>query len=215
MKILNLGLQKYQNVYELQLKTVNEVLAGAEDTIIVCSHYPVVTLGRKTEANEVWGWAGETVQIERGGRATYHGPGQIILYPIINLKNYNKNLEAYLFALEDAVVKTLVSFGVKAVGNPDRNNPSQTGVWVEALKIASVGVAVKSWVTYHGLALNFYNDPEAFKGINPCGKSADVMTSVENETDLIPVKNVFEEMLVSQFMQEMQQHKTVTEEMNF
>lgn len=214
MKIINVGLKNYQDVYALQLETVEKVLSGEEDTLIVCSHPSVVTLGRKTEAHEVWGWTGETIQIERGGRATYHGPGQIIFYPILNLKNYDKNLEGFLFALEDAVIKTLIAFGVEAKGNPDRNNPSQTGVWIEGLKVASVGVAVKSWVTYHGMALNFHRDENAFKGINPCGKNADVMTSVEDETDLIPERTVFEEMLISNFFQEIAKYKTKEAETN-
>lgn len=209
MKIINVGFKNYQDVYQLQLETVAKVLEGAEDTLIVCSHPSIVTLGRKTEASEVWGWQGETVQIERGGRATYHGPGQIILYPIINLKNYNKNLEGFLFALEDSVINSLIAIGIKAQGNPDRNNPSQTGVWIDGLKVASVGVAVKSWVTYHGMALNFNHDENAFKGINPCGKNADVMTSVEAETDLIPERSVFEDMLATNFIKELNKYKSL------
>ncbi len=199
MKILNLGLMNYKEVYELQLKLVQEIRDGAEDTVIICSHPPVVTLGRKSENSDVWGWDGEVVSIERGGKATYHGPGQIILYPIINLKNYGKNLEAFLIALEESAVMTLITFGLHAKGNPDRNNPSQTGVWIEDKKIASVGVAVKSWVTCHGMALNFYSDENAFKGINPCGKDGAMMTSVEEASDLIPDKLIFEEMLFSNF----------------
>lgn len=214
MKILNLGLKPYLEVYSLQLSTVEKVLSGEEDTLIICSHPPVVTLGRKAEPQEVWGWSGETIQIERGGRATYHGPSQIILYPIINLKNYGKNLEGFLFALEDAVIKTLIAVGVSAKGNPDRNNPAQTGVWVDSLKLASVGVAVKSWVTYHGMALNFYHDENAFKGINPCGKNSDIMTSVEAETDLIPERSVFEEMLITNFLQELAKYKNRETETN-
>lgn len=207
MKILNLGLQEYKHVYDLQLKIVDDVLHGGEDTLIVCTHFPVVTLGRKSEVSDVWGWDGDIVTIERGGKATFHGPGQIILYPIINLKNYGKNLEAFLISLEESVVNTLISYGVSATGNPNRNNPSQTGVWVHGLKIASVGVAVKSWVTYHGMALNFSYDENAFKGINPCGKNGSVMTSVEQETDLIPERYVFEESLASCFINLISKYK--------
>lgn len=180
MRIENLGLTHYQDTYQFQLEKVEEVKNGAEEILIVCSHHPVVTLGKKTDPQEIASWKGETIQIERGGKSTFHGPNQVIIYPIIDLNRHGQNLAGYLEILENSMIETLKEYSVESAGNPDRGNPDLTGIWVGSNKIASIGIAVKRWVTFHGLALNLDFDPNAFMGINPCGKDASIMTSLES-----------------------------------
>ena len=180
MKVENLGLIDYETSYKIQLEKVENVLAGTEeDTLLVCSHPSVVTLGKKSKDSDIGSWDGKIISIERGGQATYHGPGQIIIYPIINLKNRGKNVSGFLEILEQSMIDTLKCFDLEASGNPNRGQPDYTGVWIKGHKVASIGVAIKKWVTYHGLALNLYKDDKAFKGINPCGFSSSIMTSME------------------------------------
>jgi lipoyl(octanoyl) transferase len=186
MKVENLGLVDYMQAYKYQLSLVENVLNGAEDTLIVCSHPSVVTLGKKSSLSDLQGWQGPVHPIERGGQATYHGPGQVIIYPVINLKHYNQNLAGFLESMEQAMVEVVKGFSLEASGNPERGKPDYTGVWVNHInvqrKVASIGVAVKKWITYHGLALNIDHDPLAFKGINPCGFSSSTMTSLAELT---------------------------------
>ncbi|MEK6556545.1 MAG: lipoyl(octanoyl) transferase LipB [Bdellovibrionota bacterium] len=189
LRIENWGEVPYQEATSRQLQYVEEVFSGQRpETLIVCTHSPVVTLGRGTQAGDVFGWTGETVETSRGGRATYHGPNQIVIYPILNLAAARKNIDArdlhdYMRLLEAALVTTLKEFGLDAEARTVKvaDGPSLTGVWVGEHKIASLGIAIKKWVSYHGLALNVTHDPLAFTGINPCGFSTSVMTSVETE----------------------------------
>lgn len=209
MKVLDWGLVPYKEAVARQLELV-EAMASAEkkiagekkaageekgfgaagekaasreseDYLIFCSHPPVVTVGRGTQPGDVWGWNGEIVETSRGGRATYHGPNQIICYPIVNLSE-RRELHEYMRALEQALVETLREFGIAAEARAikiDPSAPSLTGVWVDQKKIASIGIAVKKWIAYHGLALSVTHDPLAFAGIHPCGFKADIMTSME------------------------------------
>lgn len=202
MKILDWGTIEYTQATRQQLELVEAVsrlsdpIIGGDGSakngeyLVFCSHEPVVTIGRGTQPGDVFGWQGPTLETSRGGRATYHGPNQIVAYPILNL-NFSRasasprDLHAYLRALETAIVSTLSEYGIQSeartIKMPDE--PSLTGVWVGERKIASLGIAVKKWVTYHGLALNVDYDPQAFSGINPCGFSSSIMTSMEQELD--------------------------------
>jgi lipoate-protein ligase B len=177
----------YKDAVEKQLALIDVVADGGEEVICFCKHPPIVTLGRATQAADVFGWKGETFESSRGGRATYHGPSQIIVYPIIDLKREHKNLKikdiaGYMRILENSVIDTLKEFGIASEARTLKQNDgsdSLTGVWVADKKIASIGIAVKKWITYHGVALNVLNDPLAFSGINPCGFKSSIMTSVE------------------------------------
>jgi lipoyl(octanoyl) transferase len=187
MRVSTWGLVPYLEAQAQQLEMVELVAGGYDDTIIFCSHPAVVTVGRGTKPEDIFGWSGELVETSRGGRATYHGPNQIIAYPILNLTKEGRgsigarDIHSYLRALEVALVKTLKEFDIDAEARTVKINdgPSLTGVWVGSRKIASLGIAVKKWITYHGLALNVFADEKAFTGINPCGFSASVMTSME------------------------------------
>lgn len=187
MRVEDWGRIEYTAAVEKQLELVSALAdrkPGAESVLVFCSHDPVVTVGRGTKPGDIFGWQGPVVETSRGGRATYHGPNQIVCYPILNLSQ-SRDLHAYLRALEEAIVQTLREFSVEAQARTIKveGEPSLTGVWVNEngrdLKIASIGIAVKKWITYHGLALNVSYDPLAFTGINPCGFSSEVMTSME------------------------------------
>ncbi len=174
MKFEDWGLIPYEKALERQLETLERVSTGGEDTIVFCSHPPVVTLGRSTEIGDVTTWSGDIVEIQRGGRATYHGPSQLVIYPIVNLNTYGRDLHLYLRMLEKIIISVLESYGLKASSVKDA-----TGVWVGDKKVASIGIGVKKWITYHGLALNVADDPSAFQGLKPCGFQTNTMVSME------------------------------------
>lgn len=175
LRIEDWGLIDYKEALDRQL-ALNEAVQQdtACETIVICRHPPVVTLGRSTKPEDVFGWRGQTYEIQRGGRATYHGPNQLVVYPILDLSSRGRDLHGYLRALETIVIELLSDYKLDG-----RREEGATGVWVGSNKVASIGVGVKKWVTYHGLALNVLHDPKAFLGINPCGYEAQTMTSLE------------------------------------
>lgn len=171
------GLIDYEEAHEKQMVLVERLLAGVgKETLAFCSHPPVVTLGRASHPeDDIQGWDGKVIEVQRGGKATYHGPGQAIGYPILNLQGRGSDLKRYLRYLENVIICTLRHYDVEADG--DRKDA--TGVWVGPKKIASIGIGVKRWITFHGFAINLHRDPLAFKGINPCGFKTSDMVSLE------------------------------------
>lgn len=174
MMNLDWGVVPYGEAFERQLQCVEKRLRGdLPDTLIFVEHPPTYTLGRRPEAkehllltSEVLAEKGiQTFETNRGGDITYHGPGQMVVYPIIDLKAH-KDLHAYLRFLEEVLIQTLKSFGVSA-----HRNPGKTGIWIGSQKIAAIGIAVRQWIAYHGIALNVTNDLTPFEGIIPCGIS--------------------------------------------
>ena len=148
------------------------------DLLLLVEHPPVVTLGRNAHAAHLLRTEGvEIFAVERGGDVTYHGPGQLVGYPILDLTAHRPDLHWYLRTLEEALILGLGELGVPA----ERNAPF-TGVWARGRKIASIGVHVKQWVTWHGFALNVTIDPADFDRIVPCGIPGVIMTSVARET---------------------------------
>lgn len=187
------GLIDYETALKMQLEYV-EIVSSTEKHsgfLIFCTHPAVVTIGRQTESTDLFAWNGSVVEVSRGGRATYHGPSQVIVYPIINIKQPRKNrgpqeVRGFLRALENAIVETLKTYQISAHGKTllQADSPLEdTGVWVSDKKIASCGIAVKKWITFHGAAINVLNDPGAFAGINPCGYTSDTMTNLEKILD--------------------------------
>ena len=152
--------------------------------LLLVEHPPVVTLGRKaqrggssTATAEFLAARGvELFEVERGGDATFHGPGQLVGYPIMNLEQHTKDLHWYLRALEEVLIRALGWWGIEA-----ERRDGLTGVWTQGRKIASIGVHARGWVTWHGFALNVTNDLAYFDLIVPCGIQGVVMTSVERE----------------------------------
>lgn len=175
MKILNLGRVDYSSALVIQEELVEKLRdENEEECLIFCSHDSIVTLGKKTMPEDLGSWQGKILQVTRGGSATYHGPSQVVCYPIIRLKKRNNDIFRYLRCLEEAMVETFSHYGVKAHGDE-----KSTGVWVGTQKIASIGIAIKRGVTYHGLAINLFEDEDAFVGINPCGMQTKTMISLE------------------------------------
>ena len=185
------GLIDYEEALQKQLDLVeavhNDSLPGY---LIFCTHPPVVTLGRATQPNDVFGWNGKILEVSRGGRATYHGPSQLVIYPIVNLKverkgRKSREIVGYLRVLEESIVSILVNYDIEASGRSLQKNSNtnlegdETGVWVKNKKIASLGIGVRKWITFHGAAINLKHDPTAFVGMNPCGFKTETMVSFE------------------------------------
>ncbi len=150
------------------------------DELLLLEHDPVYTIGRTPNQSSLLGASHlpfPLFPINRGGQATYHGPGQLIGYPIIDLRRYGQDLHRYLRWLEDLLVETLAELGINAT-----TRSGLTGVWVENRKIASIGVGVRHWITMHGFALNVCGDLSPFDKIVPCGIANVTMTSIEKET---------------------------------
>jgi lipoyl(octanoyl) transferase len=181
--VLQLGLVPYGEAWELQRSLAAAVSDGsAPDTVVLLEHPPVVTLGRRTDASELHvpeEAAIEVVETDRGGKSTFHGPGQLVCYPILDLRRHGKDVRRYVRDLEQALVQTLAAFGLEG-----RRIDGLTGVWLERppRKIASIGVHISRWVTTHGYALNVDLDPAPFtQWITACGLEDAQFTTMARE----------------------------------
>jgi lipoyl(octanoyl) transferase len=153
---------------------------GFKDELLLLEHEPVYTIGRTPDQSSLLGaehLPHQLFSINRGGQATYHGPGQLIGYPIVDLRRCGQDLHKYLRWLEQLLIELLCEYGMAAT-----RRGSLTGVWIEDRKIASIGVGVRHWITMHGFALNVCGDLSPFNHIVPCGISNISMTSMERET---------------------------------
>ncbi len=197
MIVRDLGLTPYHQALDAQLRRRAEVQAGAEATLFLVEHPPVVTLGRRGKVDGLL-VSRETLEAQgvelahaaRGGDVTCHFPGQLVAYPIMRLDRRPGGVRAFFHDLEEVVLRALAELDITA-----RRRHGRAGVWVQDRKIASVGVAVKHWTTYHGLALNVARDLSLFRLIHPCGDPATRPTSVATELDddsitMEQVKNV-------------------------
>ena len=176
--LLDLGLRNYNEVWELQRKLVSQRANNQiPDTLILVEHPHVFTVGKAApgeipaDVNGV-----PVVRIERGGQWTYHGPGQLVGYPILDLKVRGCDIHKFLWSIEETLILTLDEFGIKAVRVEGKD---KTGAWVGKRKIASIGAAVRNWVTFHGFALNVNTDMNYFSMIEPCGMPSSTMTSMK------------------------------------
>ena len=174
-----MGIVDYAVAWNLQKELVESKAAGNEgrDFLILLEHPHVITVGRKGNMDNVLDPRVPVYRVERGGDATYHGPGQLVAYPIVSLVRTNFALRDFVRALERIIIETLSTFSITSSAIEGK-----TGVWVGNKKIASIGLAVDRWITYHGLALNVNTDLAYFEMIRPCGFSAETMTSVEKIT---------------------------------
>lgn len=175
----------YADALALQRNAAKARLSGAlaDDVLLLVEHPPVITLGRSTKAGNLLASSEqlaargvELFDVERGGDVTFHGPGQLVGYPIVNLERHTLDLHWYLRQLEEVMIRALAACGIEAA-----RNPGKTGVWVRDRKIASIGVHARQWVTWHGFALNVTTDLSYFDLMVPCGIQDVVMTSVERE----------------------------------
>ncbi len=179
-----LGTLPYQEALALQEKLVAERIERTGehgDLLLLLEHEPVYTIGRTRDQSSLRDASHlphPVVQINRGGQATYHGPGQLVGYPILDLKPRGEDLHLYLRTLESLLIDTLgETYGIEAT-----RREGLTGVWVGQRKIASIGIGVRRWIAMHGFALNVCGDLAPFNEITPCGIAGVEMTSIEHET---------------------------------
>ena len=183
--VVDLGRLAFNEALELQRAVSLARISGAvpDDVLLLVEHPPVVTLGRSTKGDNLQiseallsARGVERFEIERGGDATFHGPGQLVGYPIIDLKQHTQDLHWYLRQVEEALIVALATIGLQA-----GRVAKYTGVWIDDRKIASIGVHARDWVTRHGFALNVNTDLSYFDLFTPCGIADVVMTSIEKE----------------------------------
>ncbi len=187
LDVVDLGRRPYHEVLELQRTLRLGRIDGSvpHDILLLVEHDPVYTLGRSTRdtslplsTEQLRARGADVVEIERGGDVTWHGPGQLVGYPILRLSEHREDLHWYLRSLEQVLIDGLGTLGI-----PAERNPGKTGVWTRGRKIASIGIHVKQWVTLHGFALNVAPDLAWFDAIVPCGIQGVEMTSVRRELD--------------------------------
>jgi len=176
-----LGRVTYSDALALQEEIVARKSAdlSAPDELLLLEHEPVYTIGRTPDQSSLRDAAHlphPVVQTNRGGQATYHGPGQLVGYPILDLRTRGQDLHRYLRSLEEVLIVLLSDYGIEA-----GRSPGQTGVWVGRRKIASIGVGVRRWISMHGFALNVGGDLSPFHAITPCGIAGVEMTSMSQE----------------------------------
>jgi lipoyl(octanoyl) transferase len=194
LTVVDLGMMAYGAALELQRAAASARIAGvlSDDLLLLVEHPPVITLGRGTKPGHLMASEGllrtrgvELFEVERGGDITFHGPGQLVGYPIIDLKTHRQDLHWYLRQVEESIIQAMA-----AVGLPCVRNTGLTGVWTSGIhapdgarlrKIASIGVHARDWVTWHGFALNMTTDLSYFNLIVPCGISNVTMTTMQKE----------------------------------
>ena len=186
--VSNLGTMSYAEALELQRSVARDRISGAipEDVLLLVEHPPVVTLGRSSKQKNLISSPDflaskgvELFEVERGGDVTFHGPGQLVGYPIIDLKRHKQDLHWFLRQVEEGLIRTLSRYGISG-----ERSTGYTGVWTQGRKIASIGVHARDWVTWHGFALNVVTDLSYFDFIVPCGIQDVEMTSIAKETGL-------------------------------
>jgi lipoyl(octanoyl) transferase len=182
LRVRWLGRVEFARALALQEEIVSKKRENlsSSDELLLLEHEPVYTIGRTPDKSSLLGAAHlpyPVFSINRGGKATYHGPGQLMGYPIIDLRRCGQDLHRYLRCLEQLLIELLAEYGIAA-----SRRESLTGVWVDHGKIASIGVGVRHWITMHGFALNVCGDFSPFRHIVPCGINNVAMTSIEKET---------------------------------
>jgi lipoyl(octanoyl) transferase len=180
MKILTPGRMSFEAALALQENLVADLQAGrGEETLVLLEHEPVYTIGRTRDRSSLRQNLPHPVfETNRGGQATFHGPGQLVGYPVLDLSRRGRDLHRYLRFLEDLLIGLSASYGVTA-----QNREGLTGVWVGPRKLASLGVGVRKWVSMHGFAINITREStEAFAHITPCGLTGVEMTSLAHES---------------------------------
>lgn len=174
---VDLQIRDFKETLDLQHRLVELRTRGSiPDVLLLVEHPHVITMGKSAKPQNILFRQYPVYEIERGGDVTYHGYGQLVGYPILDLSLLNKDIRSYLRKLESVLIETVTAFGISA-----QRIEGKTGVWVEQRKIASIGVAVRGWITFHGFALNVSTDLSRFDAVNPCGYESRIMTSMTKE----------------------------------
>lgn len=177
LEVEDLGGGDYSVLEARMAAVLAEVLDGAPDRLLLCEPNPVLTVGRGARAADYRASGIPVCEVNRGGKTTFHGPGQLVIWPVVALHGSARDLHAYLHALEEGLIR-----GLQRLGVPAGRDPRNTGVWVAGRKLASIGVAVRRWVAYHGVALNLSTDLAWFRRFDPCGLEPELMTNLEQAT---------------------------------
>ena len=205
--ILDLGKSDYKEAWELQKKLQSQRISGEiDDQLLLVEHFPVYTLGKNAPTEHLLNNKSDDISIvqsDRGGNVTFHGPGQLVGYPILDLNNYKKSITWYMRELEKLIINTLKDYDIKA-----ERKKGLTGVWVNDKKIAALGVRISRWVTMHGFSLNINPDLKYYQGIIPCGISQYGVTSMANILgNSSPKMSEIKEKIVSQFISNFSAYK--------
>jgi len=203
VNVSDLGLIGYDEAYDIQKTAVERVIKGADPQIFLCEHPNVLTKGRMTKESSFL-LSEKSIQecgtlirpIDRGGDVTLHAPGQVVLYPILDLSYYGKSLKSYLRRLEAVIIKALADFKIMGC-----TKDGQTGVWAGDRKIASIGIGVRKWVSYHGLSVNVSNDLSLYDVIKPCGLDVMMSSIAQENKPEVSVKD-FKNLLIEKFCEE-------------
>ncbi len=201
LKIIDLGLIDFNKAYDKQLELLNDVYKNRHsDYLIFCEHPQVITLGRKSKAENLLKSESflkekgiEIIKTSRGGDVTYHCPGQLVVYPVIDLKKTFKDLHKYFRFLESVIINALAKINIPAV-----RKQGLTGVWVQEKKIASIGIGVRRWITFHGAAINLNNDLDGFSFMKPCGLDVE-MTSAKHLLSQDVDREFFKNIIIEEF----------------
>lgn len=196
------GRISYRAGLALQEQLLRDWLPGDADLLLLLEHPPTITLGRGsdmrhliTSTEQLQAAGVSVIQAARGGDVTYHGPGQLVGYPLVDLNRRNRDLHRHLRSLEDVLLLTLERFDINGCRDQGR-----TGVWVDDSKIASIGVGVRRWITWHGFALNL-EQQDGFRHIVPCGLQGVRMTSMAEQLGTVPSRTAVEEAVIDAFAQ--------------
>ncbi|WP_455363629.1 lipoyl(octanoyl) transferase LipB [[Eubacterium] cellulosolvens] len=175
--LVDLQTRDYKETWQLQHRLVElRARARLPDLLLIVEHPHVITMGKSAKPENILSKTLPVFEVERGGDVTYHGYGQLVGYPILDLSSRGRDIRDYLRKLERMLIEALAHFGITA-----QRIEGRTGVWVDQKKIASIGVAVRSWITFHGFALNVSTDLSYFATINPCGYDGAIMTSMTEQ----------------------------------
>jgi lipoate-protein ligase B len=204
-EVLDIGRSDYDSALSLQQELLERKKGGEEtDYLILVEHDPVVTIGRKGTTGDLRVSPERLAELgielrttTRGGATTYHGPGQLVGYPIVDLRRQGRDVHMYLRRLERCLIRTLAKRGIRA-----GTREGKTGVWIGEEKIASIGIAVRSWISYHGFAVNVGDDVAGFDSISPCGMPDCRMTSVSRRTGATVTLREFADDLLPEFAAE-------------
>lgn len=200
LRVTWMGRQPYRPVWELQHALRKKRSAGTiPDVLLLLEHEPVITMGTRETSHEILlspqelaSRGVEVFKVERGGEVTYHGPGQLVAYPILSLRDHPRSVKKLVYHLEEVGIRVVARYGIEA-----RRDPRYPGLWVEDRKIMAIGIAIRDGVTFHGIALNVHTDLKAFSWIIPCGIRDRGVTSIEQETgrrvDVEEVADAWEE----------------------